>query len=83
MDPLTEAHSGPKGRNILWNGALEISFKELKRMVSAETLLHHPYWKMLFTVNTFASDKQLYAVISQNNKSIELFSIRLSNSQHN
>ena len=33
LDPLTEADSGPKGRNILWNDALESSFKELERMI--------------------------------------------------
>ena len=27
LDPLTYAASGPKGRKILWNDALEISFK--------------------------------------------------------
>ena len=36
LAPLTEAASGPKGRKILWNDALESSFKELKRMVSTE-----------------------------------------------
>ena len=37
--PLIEAASGPKGRNILCNNALESYFKELNRMVSAETLI--------------------------------------------
>ena len=39
---LTEANSSPKRRKILWNDALEISFKILKRMVSVETLLRYP-----------------------------------------
>ena len=39
LAPLTEADSGPKGRKILCNDALESSFKELKRVVSSETLL--------------------------------------------
>ena len=37
-------------------------------MVSAETLLSYPDWKMPFTVNNDASDKQLFAVISHNNE---------------
>ena len=37
-------------------------------MVSAETLLNYPDWKIPFTVHTDAPDKQLGAVISQNNK---------------
>ena len=83
LAPLTEAYSGPKGRKISWNDALEISFKKLKCMISAETLLSYPDWKILFTVHTDASDKQLGAVISQNNKPIVFFSIKLCNPQSN
>ena len=43
LDSLTEAASGPKGRKILWNDALESSFKELKHIVSSEILLSYPY----------------------------------------
>ena len=57
LAPLTESVSGPKGGNILWNDALESSFKELKCMVSAETLLSYPDWKLPFTVHTDTSDK--------------------------
>ena len=46
-------------------------------------LLSYPYWKLTFTVHTDASDKQLGAVISQDNKTIALFSRRLSNPQRN
>ena len=58
LAPLTEAASGSKGRIILWNDALESSFKELKRMVSAETLLSYPDWKLPLTVHTYDSDQQ-------------------------
>ena len=68
LSPLIEAASVPKGRKILWNDALESSSKELKCMVSAETLPSYPDWKLPFTVHTDASDKELGAVISQNNK---------------
>ena len=74
LAPLTEAASSPKGRKILWNDALESSFKELKCMVSAETLMSYPDWKPTFIVQTDASDKQLGAVISKNNKPIAFFS---------
>ena len=62
---------------------LESSFKILKRMVSAETLISYSYWKLTFTVHTNDYDKQLGAVISQNNKPIALLSRKLSKPQCN
>ena len=52
-------------------------------MVSAETLISYPDWKLTFTFHTDASDKQLGYVISQNNKQIAFYSIILSNPHHN
>ena len=46
-------------------------------MVSAETLLSYPYWKLTFTFHTDASDKQLGAVIIHNNKPISFLYIIL------
>ena len=65
MAPLTEAASGPKGRKILWNNALESSFKELKLIVSSKKLLMDPDWKIPSTFPTNDDDKQLGAVIIQ------------------
>ena len=45
-----------------------IFFNELKRMVSAETLLSYPERTTPFIVHTDAYDKQLGAITSQNNK---------------
>ena len=67
----------------MWNDASESSFKELKHIVSAETLLRFTDWKLTLTVHTDASDKQLGAVISTNNKPIAFFSRGLSKPQHN
>ena len=83
LAPLTEADSGPKGKKIVWNDTSEISFKELKRMVSAKTLLSNPYWKLPLKFHTGACDKQLGAVIIQNNKLIALLYRRLSKPQFN
>ena len=52
-------------------------------MVSTETLIGYPYWKRPFIVHTGTSDKQVGAVISQNNKHISLFSIILIKPQSN
>ena len=52
-------------------------------MVSSEMLLSDTDWIMPFIFHTDASDKQLGAVISHNNKPIAFFSIRLSKPQGN
>ena len=57
----------------MWNEALEISSKELRCMVSTKMLLNYTYCTIPFTVHIIASDKQLCAVISQNNKNIAFF----------
>ena len=83
LAPLKEAASGPKGRNILCNDALESYSKELKLMVSANMLLSYIDLMIPLTVHTYASDKQLSCGISHNNKPILLFSRRLSKPQCN
>ena len=43
-------------------------------MVSSNTLLSYPDWKIPFTIHTNIYDKQLDAVTGQNNKTITFFS---------
>ena len=62
----------------MWNDDLEVALSEIKRMVFSDTLLNYPDWKIIFTVHIYASDKQLSAVISQNDKPIALFQIKSS-----
>ena len=83
LAPIPEKASGPKVRKILWNDTLESSFKELNHMVSDEMMLSYPYWKLPFTVHTYASDRQLCAVISNNSKPIAFLSIILSKPHSN
>ena len=52
-------------------------------MVSTDTLLNYPYWKLPLTVHTDASDKQLGSVISQNNKPIAFFYRKFSKPHRN
>ena len=52
-------------------------------MVSSETLISYPCFKLPFKVHTDASDKQLGVVIIHNNKSIAFFSRILSKPHRN
>ena len=83
LAPLAEAVSNHKGRVILWNENLEVVFHELNNMLSVETPLDYPDWKIPFTVHTYASDKQLGAFISKNDKPIDLSWVELINPQCN
>ena len=40
LAPITEASSLPKGRSIIWNDELEVSFRDINHMVNTETLLN-------------------------------------------
>ena len=62
---------------------MDEAFIQAKNMVAQEVFLTYPDWKLPFNVYTDASDKQLGAVISQNNKPIAFFSQRLTKPQRN
>ena len=84
LAPLAEAAAGKAKRTkIKWTDELERAFLDLKKMVSKETLLTYPDWSIPFTVHTDASDYQLGAVISQNDKPIAFFSRKLNSAQKN
>ena len=65
LDPLKERVRGPKDIEMIWNNNTEVASRELKRMVSADNLLNYIDWKIIFTVQKYAYDKQLGAIISQ------------------
>ena len=83
LDPLTEADSVPKGREILWKNELEVAFQDIKRTVSTDNLQNYPGWTNTFTIHTYASDKILGDFISQNDKPIALFTRKLIKPQSN
>jgi hypothetical protein len=84
LAPLTEAAAGKTKRaKIKWTEELERAFLEMKKMVSKEALLTYPDWSKPFTIHTDASDFQLGAVISQNDKPIAFFSRKLNSAQRN
>jgi hypothetical protein len=83
LSPLTEVSYGPKNKKLIWNDKLESAFLELKQMVLQEALMNYPDWSKPFDIHIDASDKQLGAVISQDEKPIAFFSQRLSKAQQN
>ena len=84
LSPLIDAAAGKKGRTtITWNEEMNEAFIQLKQMVTEKVFLTYPDWTKPFDVHTDASDKQLGAVISQENRPIAFFSRRLSKAQRN
>ena len=78
---MTEVDIIPKGISILWNDKLEVEFRDIKNMVSTETLLNYPEWKITFTVHKYAYYKQLGNVISKMDKTIDLL-LRKNQASH-
>ena len=66
-----------KGTKIVWNEDLEQVFNNIQKIICDETILNYPDGEIPFTVYTDASDKQLGAVISQNDKNNALFSQKI------
>ena len=57
----------------LCNEYIKVTFKYLKCMVSSETLLNYPDYKVPLPVHTDTSDKHLGSVIIQNNNTLAFF----------
>jgi len=83
LAPLTDLATGPKNKKIEWKDEHENAFIALKTMVSKEVILAYPDWTQPFIMHTDASDFQLGAVISQNDKPIAFFSRKLNSAQRN
>ena len=83
LQPFTAISSGKKGTRIQWTPELEDAFNKVKQMICKETLLTYPDWSKPFDIHTDASDYQLGAVISQENKPIAFFSRKLNSAQRN
>ena len=70
LTPIMEASVGKNGKQTKWTKYIEQNFLYLKKIVWEETLLNYPDRKIHLTIHTDASDKQLSAFISHNNKPI-------------
>ncbi len=81
MAPLTAMIS--KNVPFKWLPLHQKAFDDLKRVISKEVLLSYPDFNKPFDIHTDASDLQLGAVISQNNKPIAFYSRKLNSTQKN
>jgi hypothetical protein len=66
-----------------WTDEHQKAFKNAKWMLAAKVLLAYPDFNAPFQIHTDASDLQLGAVISQNNKPIAFYSRKLNPAQRN
>ena len=83
LEPLTELSKGKKGKPIKWLPEHEQAFQAVKKLISQDTMLSYPDWTRPFIIHTDASDKQIGAVISQNDKPIAFFSRKFNSAQRN
>ena len=79
LAPLTELCS--KTTKFKWTDRQQKAFEDIKQIVAKETLLAYPNFNEPFVIHTDASDQQLGAVISQNEKPIAFYSRKLSPAQ--
>src|SRR5210317_1987253 len=79
LAPLTELCS--KTTKFQWTERQQKSFDEIKEMVRESTQLAYPDFTKPFIIHTDASDRQLGAVISQDEKPIAFYSRKLSPAQ--
>ena len=79
LTPLTKLTS----KTIKWEWGPEQTkaFEDIKKIVSKETLLTYPNFKIPFEIHTDASDRQIGSVISQNNLPIAFYLRKLTYAQ--
>ena len=70
-----------KKKAFYWNDTHESAFLYLKKLVAREITLAYPDFNEEFVIYTDASDRQLGAVITQNNRPIAMFSRKLNTAQ--
>lgn len=85
MAPLTDLTGLTKEQqrhfSRYWTPAHDQAFEETKKMVAKETLLKFPDPNKPFVVETDASDKQIGAVILQDNSPVAFYSRKLTGPQ--
>lgn len=87
LSPIVELTKGyskkKKHLKIKWTEECDKAFNEMKNIIAKETILAFPNFKKKFTIYTDASDKQLGAVIMQENRPLAFYSRKLTSAQMN
>ena len=79
LAPLTSLTS--ESTKFKWTEKEQKAFDDIKKILSKETILAYPDFSKPFVIHTDASDYQIGAVISQDNKPIAFFSRKLKDAQ--
>ena len=79
LTPLTALVS--KNATWQWTNVEQKAFDTMKRIISREVLLSYPNFSKPFVIHTDASNTQLGAVISQDNRPIAFYSRKLNLAQ--
>ena len=66
---------------FVWNDKEQKAFKDIKAIISRETLLAYPDFSNDFHIYTDSSDYQLGAVIMQNDRLLAFYSRKLNSAQ--
>ena len=81
LSPLTAMTS--KSIKWCWGESQQKAFDKMKQVLGREIMLTYPDFNKSFEIHTDASDTQLGAVISQENKPIVFYSRKLNSAQRN
>lgn len=82
LAPLTDLLS-KSTQKWQWTAECQTAFEEMKRLVTADTLLVYPDHNKPFHIETDASDRQLGAVIKQSGRPVAYFTRKLNKAQRN
>ena len=81
LAPLTELTGKKKNAKFNWTDECQAAFEQTKKLLMRDIMLAYPNFSKKFVIHTDASDRQLGAVISQDNKPIAFYSRKLNSAQ--
>jgi hypothetical protein len=79
LTPLTSMTS--KNVKLIWSDEHQKAFDNIKKIICIEVMLTFPDFSKPFHIYTDASDKQLGAVVTQDEKPIAIYSRKLNSAQ--